>query len=545
MRSPLPRPPLPRAVLLRLESGRLVLLSLLLGLLVGALCVALRLGLGWLAPAFGWLLGYAPPGTAGEGGLLMEFGRPSPWLLLILPLAGAAYTWLVPAEPGGAFAQLVQGYHNRGQWPDWKGQARTLGGSLIGYGSGLLVGRDSLFALAGQLGTRLLGRWTTLDTVETRTLMLSGAAAALGTVLHAPVAAAVLVTEILYRRFEFEFEVVMPCLLASVVAYAVYGLAFGFGPLLAVTVAPLAAPQLPAVLLLTLALVLAGTLLLLGSRLLPAAWVGGRWRPALGAGFGLLTALLAYFVSPGVLADGSGWAQVALGGFLRLEALSQGLWRWVLLAVGLRLAFGGGVLPSLSAGVLLGVGLGDVLGLPPALAGLIGAATFLTVMLNVPVAATLLVVAWAGEGLLPAALVAAGLAHLLSGEPGAVPGQVRSRAQSSLHRPPPLLSLPDLRPPGRRSVEAPAVPYDAPAEEAPLREGERELYRRAVPRSWQGASVRLLSLPPGVEVIGVLRGGEVRVPRPELLLTADDELIFLAPPDAYAALEGVLRLPGA
>ncbi|MDL2344475.1 TrkA C-terminal domain-containing protein, partial [Deinococcus sp. MIMF12] len=99
------------------------------------------------------------------------------------------------------------------------------------------------------------------------------------------------------------------------------------------------------------------------------------------------------------------------------------------------------------------------------------------------------------------------------------------------------------------AATAPLLPlHAAPPEEtgtglAPL-ESEQELYRRAVPRSWAGARLSVLSLPPGVEVVGVVRGGTVRVPRPQMRLTAEDELVFLARPDAYAALEGVLRLPG-
>ena len=66
-----------------------------------------------------------------------------------------------------------------------------------------------------------------------------------------------------------------------------------------------------------------------------------------------------------------------------------------------------------------------------------------------------------------------------------------------------------------------------------------------VPASWRGARLGVVTLPPGVEVVGIVRDGSVRLPRPDLRLTATDELVFLARPDAYTALEGVLRLPGA
>ncbi|AAF11316.1 chloride channel protein [Deinococcus radiodurans] len=548
MRFPLSRTPIPRAVRLRLESGRVVVLSVLLGGVVGALCILLRLLLDLLRPVGAWLSSYAPPGTPGEGGLLMAFGHVSPLLLLVLPLAGAAYTWLVPAVPGGAFAQLVRGAHHsqRGEgWPDPRTQARTLLGTLLAYVSGLLVGRDSLFVLLGQLGTRVLGSLTRLDAGELRMLMLAGAAAGLGAVLHAPLAAAVLVAEVLYRRFEFEFEVLMPCVLAAVASYAVYGLAFGFAPLLRIPYGGQLPPltQAPALAAVALVVTAAGWLLLHACRLLPASLTDGRWRPVLGAVFGLATAGIALLATPTVLGDGSGWMQVGLSGFMGADAGAQGLWRWLLLALGARLAFGGSVLPTVGIGGLLGVGLSQVLHTDPAVAGLIGAVAFLTVTLNVPLGATLLAVAWGGDTMLPLALLAAGLAHAISGEPGIIPGQLRSRADSALPAPASGLALPNtVRALPRRPVQTAGTPY---LPDTGIDQNGRQLYRRPVPSNWRGAKLKLLALPPAVEVVGVLRGGAVQLPRPELRLTDGDELIFLAQPEAYASLENMLRLPGA
>lgn len=542
---------------MRIETGRLVLLSGLLGLLVGALCVLLRFVLEWCAPLSLWLTGYAPPSTPGEGGLLMAFGEVHWYVLLVLPAAGALYSWLVPALPGAAFSQLVRGYHERGQWPNLATQGRALLGLLIGYFSGLLVGRDSIFLLVGQVGSNLLGRLTSLDTVERRTLVLAGASAALGAVLHAPLAAAVLVAEVLYRRFEFEFEVLMSCVLASIVSYATYGLVFGFAPLLNVN-----NPQVPsaeqALLYIGVALLvtMVAWALLWACRVLPTSLTDGAWRPAMGAGLGLVMALLAWKVSLHVLGDGLGWYQVGLSGFLTTEGLEGGIWRWVLMALGARLAFGGGVFPSVAAGGLLGVGLGQWLGLDPVVAGLLGAVCFLTVTLNVPVASALLAIAWGGDVMLPVALLAAGIAHLVSGESGIVPGQISSRALSPVHR----FSTEGAKISTRRIVShlataevrgenvsngneitedvanksSPSLPN--PTEESP-KEPQKELFRRAIPLSWQGVPLKLLALPAEIEVVGLVRAGEVRVPRPEVRLVQDDELILLCVPAAYEALE--------
>ncbi|PNY80368.1 chloride channel protein [Deinococcus koreensis] len=544
------RSPLPRAVMTRLETGRLVVLSVLLGGLVGGLCILLRSGLDALLGFGATLTGYSPPGTPGEGGLLIAFGTATPWGLLALPFVGAAYAWLIPAATGGPLTQLVGGYHARGQWPSLSTQLRTLVGSVLGYSSGLLVGRDAAFTMTGQLGTRLMQRVTRLDAVELRALTLAGAAAALGTVLHAPLAAAVFVVEVLYRRFEFEFEVLMPCVLAAVAGSAVYGLAYGFEPLLSLPDLQVpAAAQVPAFVLIAALVTLAGWALLWLTRLWPQKVLSGWLRPLLGGVFGLLTALIAWFFTPSVLGDGSGFVQLATSGFVGPEGVGQGAWRWALLALGAGLAFGGGVLPSVGVGGLLGAGLGSLLGIDTAISTLVGAVAFLTVTLNVPLAAALLGVAWGGEALLPIALVASGLAHALSGVSGLLPTQLTSRRESGVHAGGAALLPDSVRFIPRRAPDAPAVPFDAPAapqavESGPVALAERELYRRGVPPSWRGARLQLLSLPPGVEVVGIVRDGTVRLPRPELRLTSEDELVFLARPDAYAALEGILRLPG-
>lgn len=546
------RSPFPRAVLNRLETGRLVVLSVLLGALVGGLCIVLRLALEFVLRVGSLITGYSSPGTPGEGGLMVSFGSALPWALLALPALGAAYAWLVPAAEGGGLNQLIRGYHARGQWPPLTVQVRSLLGTVLAYGGGLLVGRDAAFTLTGQLGARLMQRVTKLDSVEARTLTLSGAAAALGTVLHAPLAAAVLIAEVLYRRFEFEFEVVMPCLLSAVAGTAVYGLAFGFTPLFSLPVVQVpSSAQLPAFGAIILVVTAVAWITLYASRVVPVTWSQGWLRPALGAGFGLITAAVAVFSTPTVLGDGSGWVQLGGSGFVGVEGLGQGAWRWLLMALGAQLAFGGGVLPSIGTGGLLGVGLGSALGVDPAVSSLVGALTFLTVTLNVPLAAALLGMAWGGEAMLPMALVSGGVAHALSGTASLLSAQVVSRQQSGVHSGGPAL-LPDtVRFIPRRTVEpdSPAVLFDAQSTEGtevnPAQPPERELYRRVVPPSWRGARLNLLSLPPGVEVVGIVRDGMVRLPRAEMRLTAEDELVFLARPDAYAALEGVLRLPGA
>ena len=322
-----------------------MLYSLLAGGLVGVMATLLRL---LLELALNWgarLIGYSPPGTPGEGGLLMAFGDAAPYGLLALPVAAVLAAWLTRRSPSDPLSEVVSAYHRRGG-TRLSTQLRLLGANLLGYGVGLPVGRDASFTALGGFSARLLSRFGRLSVAEDRTLTLASVAAALGLVLHAPLAAAVLMAEVLYRRFEFEFEVLMPCVLASVSAYAVYGLTSGAAPLF--DVPSLQAPsalQLPLYALVALATTMLAWVGVWLSRLWPSAWLVG-WPRLLWAGlFGLAVAAAALYLTPAVLGDGAGWAQLSLSGFLGSEALGYGGWKWVLLALGVRLGFGVGCCP--------------------------------------------------------------------------------------------------------------------------------------------------------------------------------------------------------
>ena len=523
-RNPLRRPnaaPLPRTIRSRLETGRLVLYSLLAGVMVGLLGALLRLLLTQVVAWGAFLTGYSPPGTAGEGGLLMAFGDVMPYGLVALPVIAVLAAWLTrgSADP---LSEIVSAYHRRGG-TRLSTQLRLLAANLLGYGAGLPIGRDASFTALGGVSARLLARFARLGLSEDRTLTLASVAAALGLVLHAPLAAAVLMAEVLYRRFEFEFEVLMPCVLASVSAYAVYGLAFGASPLFDVlTLQAPSALQLPLYAAIALAITLIAWVGVWLSRLWPASWLGG-WKRLTWAGlFGLTVAAIAWYVTPSVLTGGAGWAQLSLSGFLGSEALGYGGWKWLLLALGVRLGFGGGVLPSIATGALLGAGLNATLPtlLDPAVCALVAATAYLTVTLNTPLAATLLAATWGGDALLPAALIASSLAHALSGQLGYVEGQLSDRRSAEMQLITPTTTI---------LAAAPVSSEDA-------------LYRVAVPTAWLGARLRLLSLPAGVQVVGLERGEAILTAAPELRLEQDDVLDIVASDAAFGELRELLNL---
>ncbi len=437
-------------MLTRLESGRVVVYGLIAGVLVGVLGSALRLALDALTGGLAQLTQVRPPGTPGEGGLLIAFGAAQPLSLLVaVPLLTALAALLGPGGPDGPLEDAVRRYHTGQTARSFRGGWRSLLATTLAYLSGAGVGRDGPFTALGSLSARLLVRLARLSSAEARVLTLSCVGAALGLVLHAPLAAAVLIVEVLYRRFAFELEVLLPAVLASVAAYTVYGALLGFSPLVAPSVLqPPGLAQTPGYA--AVALVVAGAAWLVTSlRIRLPDFKGRAWHVLLSALFGALAAGLIWLV-PELLGDGSGWWQLALSGFQGQESLTQGALRLVLLLGVAWLALGGTVLSALSAGGLLGAGLASVapaLGLDPTVASLVGAAAFLTTSHNVPVAATLLISAWAGDALLPALFLGTLLAHALTGPASLLRPQMPSHTRGPPHAAPPDPPAPEPQEP--------------------------------------------------------------------------------------------------
>lgn len=511
-----------RQVRQRLETSRLVLYSLFAGVLVGVLGCGLRWGLGYTMSWGSLLTGYSAAGTAGEGGLLMAFGTAQPYGLLALPLVAMGAAWLTRHSASDPLSEAVSEYHRRPSLSAAQ-QVQQLAGNILSYSAGLPTGRDSVYTALGSLNTTLLGRMLSLSRAEERSLTLASTAAALGLVLHAPLAAAVLLTEVLYRRFEFEFEVLLPALLASVSAYAVYELAYGANPLFALPALQVpGASQLPLYTLLGLLVAFTAWLNTWAERALPSRWQTGAARYLWAGLLGLLVALIAWQSTPAVLGGGAGWMQLGLTGFLGREALGYAAWKWLLLALGVRLGFGGGVLPTAATGALLGVGLNALLPSPldASVCALVAATAYMSVTLNIPVAATLLAMTWGGDGLLPAALVSSGLGHAISGQLSFVTGQKRDRLSADMGLITPTTTI--LSAPPSDSAET--------------------LYRVAAPAPWLGLLAGSLPLPTGATLVGLERGQDILLVGGAHHLQDGDILDIVATETAFAALREQLNL---
>ena len=580
----------------RLETGRIVLYGLGVGVLAG---LAGTLFATLLDASTNWLLldltGYHPPGLASEGGVLHAFPGERRYILpILLGLALLVARWL-PARGGAASSgdgvnAALNAYHNgRARFDPREVASRAFAG-LVALAAGAPLGREGpITALTSGLGA-LFGHWGRLSEEDRRLVFVAGLAAGLGLVLRAPLAGAVLAVEVLYRRFEFEFEALTSAVLAAVVAYAIYGLARGFAPLFEVpTLAGQPPGALPAFFLLGLIEALASSGLVAGIAALRGAWRSLHaplWLPLAltGAVVGAIG-----IAAPGILGDGLGWTQLSLSGFLpQADLVSQLFWRALaVLLLASAGAAGGLITPSLVLGGLIGslfaLGLDALFpaaAFDPAAFTLTGMAAFLAGAVNAPLGATLLVTEWSGYGLLVPLLLTTASAYALIGRRSVLDAQPESRSSSPVHiaayvtgavqlvasaQPEPglKLDLPALtpssagrwgflRPPARRKPligpEPPKAPLNVTNPVPDLLDllaGEslsvsdtasERLYRLPLPAAWVGQAVRDLEWPPEALLVAILRDQQVRVPRGATTLELGDDLIIMAEPGTYARM---------
>jgi CIC family chloride channel protein len=402
----------------RRTGWRLWALAILVGVLVGAAVVAMRVLIAYLEFLFF--------GAASQR--LTTRIASLPWMnRMIGPVIGGCLVALLlrvgvslgwgPKPHAFGFPDLVAARRLRGTI-----RAQTLSLrdafvsvliAMISLGAGASAGRESPAMHLGASLAMLPGRLLGLDASSRRMLLGMGAAAALAAVLHTPIAAIFLIREVVLPRQRF--LAMGPVAVASFVGWLMSRWLLGDAP-------PLAAPHLGAV---PVAFELAAPL-----AAIPLAFVGwaavwtwthtprliddlaGRIRyplwllPPVGA---LLIGVLAIAFPP---VTGIGYAPLAagLGGHYSLTLLLAFVVAKIAAsAVAVAFRFGGGrIAPALFVGAMAGGAIGaiaalfvdDVAGLAAsaqAFYGLIGMGVVLAVLLEAPLASAVLVFELSGS----------------------------------------------------------------------------------------------------------------------------------------------------
>lgn len=391
------------------------------------------------------------------------------WLLVVIPAVGALIGGLLcllaPECGGGGGDATIDAFHHengvirrRVLWVKPLASIATLGAG----GSG---GREGPTMQIGAALGSLIGRTLRVSARERRVLMVAGIGAGISAVFRAPLGAALIAIEMLYRD-DFESEALIPSVLASVIAYSVSISVFGqstlFGHLAPFSFHPQHIP-----LYIALAIVVSAAAstfvasLRLSQRLFARAAVPIWVRPALGGlALGILAVLTLHFVGPvighadrglGILGGGYGVSQVAITGadwlplgWTAVEVLAL-LALVKIVASSLTIGSGGSAgdfAPALAIGGLLGGAFGIAARvllhddtIQPGAFALVGMGTFYGGIANTPLAALVLVCEMAGSyELLVPLMLAEGVAVVALRRVSLYPAQLATVRESPIHR---------------------------------------------------------------------------------------------------------------
>ena len=178
--------------------------------------------------------GYHPPAPVGEGETLFKFPE-TPYLIPLITCIGGLISGLlvhlfVPEAEGDGFDAAIDAFHNK------RGEVRArvpfikMLASAITLGSGGSAGREGPIALASAGVASIVGKIFKLSEKDRRIAVAAGIGSGIGAIFKAPFGGAILAAEILYLR-DFEIEALASSFIASVVAYSIFSMVYGWQPI--------------------------------------------------------------------------------------------------------------------------------------------------------------------------------------------------------------------------------------------------------------------------------------------------------------------------
>ncbi len=171
--------------------------------------------------------GYLEPVKGAAPELIATLAATRTWLYLFIPTlgglaAGLLVFLLAPEAEGHGTDAMIEAFHHAGGLIRKRVPPVKVLASAITIGSGGAAGKEGPIAQIGAGLGSILASLMRLSAHDRRILVLAGAAGGIGAIFHAPLGAALFAPEVLYRETEFEFEAIMPCIVASIVASSVF-----------------------------------------------------------------------------------------------------------------------------------------------------------------------------------------------------------------------------------------------------------------------------------------------------------------------------------
>ena len=374
----------------------------------------------------------------------------SRWMMVWIPALGGlisgllVFTFAPEAEGHGTDAMIDSFHRKKGIIRRRVPVIKTFA-SAITIGSGGSAGREGPIAQIGAGFASFLASVLKVSDKERRIMLLAGAAGGIGAIFKAPLGAALFATEVLYRREDFEFEALIPCVLSSIVAFMVYTFYDGTATIFHIPYFSLAtASQLPFYGVLGVLCALIGFPYVrffygVRDRFFRRLNLPKALKPAIG---GLMVGIMALFL-PEVLGGGYSWMQSAIDGDLAIRLMAV-LVVAKILATSFTISSGGsgGVFaPSLFIGSMLGGAYGDVcqrffphIVTEPGAFVLVGMGGFFAGVAKVPIAALIMVAEMTGGySLIVPMMIVSSLSYLLLGNTSLYEKQVASRVDSPAH----------------------------------------------------------------------------------------------------------------
>ncbi len=404
----------------------------------------------------GTLAGYRVPTPAGEGNGAGSGYFARPWAIPLVValgglLSGVLVFFVAPEAEGHGTDAAIDAVHKNPRMIRARAVVVKIVASALTIGSGGSGGREGPTAQISAGFASLLARVLDLSPEDGRVAVSVGIGSGIGAIFGAPLGGAVLAADIVYRD-DFEVEALIPGLIASVIAYTVFGLIETFSPLFGYVASSYQFHKPIQLVWFAVIGVVSGFVGLAYSRGfyamvdLTRRLPGSRMlKPAVG---GLLVGLMALAV-PEVLGTGYGWVQKALGPSLA----SIPLWVVLLLpfarilATSLSIGSGGsgGIFgPGMVIGAFTGAAVWRLLepiapGIPhgPAAFVVVGMMACFGAIARAPLAVMLMVAEMTGSlTLLAPAMVAVGLAYLIVRHSDATiyRSQLKSRAEAPSQR---------------------------------------------------------------------------------------------------------------
>ncbi|NLE81226.1 MAG: chloride channel protein [Rhodococcus sp.] len=267
----------------------------------------------------GGLGGYTPPTAAGDGGGSGSGSFSRAWAIPLVVCMGGLVSGLIvftlaPEAEGHGTDAAIEAFHKDPKMIRARVVLVKLVASAITIGSGGSGGREGPTAQISAGFGSLLARILDLSPRDGRIAVAVGIGSGIGAIFGAPLGGALLCGAIVFKD-DFEFDVIIPGLITSIVSYCVFGTFLGFGPLFGYAAVDYRFDNPGQLVWFAIIGVLAGIIGVLYSKgfylavdLFHRMPVTRALRPAIG---GLMVGLLALAI-PQVLGSGYGWVQQTL-----------------------------------------------------------------------------------------------------------------------------------------------------------------------------------------------------------------------------------------